>query len=61
MNTYVAIGGILGRERVMLSLGVQTRNVVDDIHPAEGFAMLSQAGFSCADFSLNGYLRNTDL
>lgn len=45
----------------MLQLGVQTKNVVDDKCPAEGFAMLKRTGFSCVDFSLNGYLSNTDL
>lgn len=45
----------------MLQIGVQTKNVVDDEHPEEGFAMLKRAGFSCADFSLNGYLLNTDI
>lgn len=45
----------------MLKLGVQTRNVVEDADPAAGFAMLEAAGFSCCDFSLNGYLVNTDL
>lgn len=45
----------------MLRLGVQTKNVVNDEHPEEGFALLKRAGFSCADFSLNGYLLNTDI
>lgn len=45
----------------MAELGVQTRNIVDDADPARGFAMIAQAGFSCVDFSLNEYLRNTDL
>lgn len=45
----------------MLKLGVQTKNVVEDANPAAGFAMLKAAGFSCCDFSLNGYLTNTDL
>lgn len=45
----------------MLQIGVQTKNVVNDEHPEEGFAMLKRAGFSCADFSLNGYLLNTDI
>lgn len=45
----------------MLQIGVQTKNVVYDSNPAEGFAMLRKAGFSCADFSLNGYLLNTDI
>lgn len=43
----------------MLPIGVQTKNVVNNIHPEEGFAMLRQAGFLCSDFSLNGYLPNT--
>lgn len=45
----------------MLKLGVQTKNVVEDTNSAEGFALLKAAGFSCCDFSLNGYLANTDL
>ena len=45
----------------MLQLGVQTKNVVDDKCPADGFAMLNRAGFSCVDFSLNGYLLNKDI
>lgn len=45
----------------MLRIGVQTKNVVNDKYPEEGFAMLKRAGFSCADFSLNGYLLNTSL
>lgn len=45
----------------MLKIGVQTKNVVYDRNPQEGFAMLSDAGFSCVDFSLNGYLLNTDI
>lgn len=45
----------------MYKIGVQTKNVVTDENPAEGFRHLRQAGFTCADFSLNGYLLNTDL
>lgn len=45
----------------MLKIGVQTKNVVDDSHPEEGFALLKHTGFSAADFSLNGYLLNTSL
>lgn len=45
----------------MLNIGVQTKNVVFDENPAVGFRMLRDTGFSCADFSLNGYLLNTDL
>ncbi len=42
-------------------IGVQTKNAINDSHPAEGFAMLARAGFTNADFSLNGYLSNKDL
>ncbi len=42
----------------MLQIGVQTKNAVTDSHPEEGFALLARTGFSCADFSLNGYLQN---
>lgn len=45
----------------MTGIGVQTKNVVNDNCPEEGFAMLKRAGFSCADFSLNSYLLNTSL
>lgn len=45
----------------MHEIGVQTKNVVTDDRPEEGFALLKQTGFSNADFSLNGYLLNTDL
>lgn len=45
----------------MIGIGVQTKNVVNDNYPEEGFATLRRAGFSCADFSLNGYLSNTAL
>ena len=45
----------------MVSIGVQTKNVVFDSDPAAGFQMLRDAGFTCADFSLNSYLLNTSL
>ena len=45
----------------MLEIGVQTKNAIDDSCPAKGFEMLREVGFSCVDFSLNGYLLNTDL
>lgn len=45
----------------MLEVGVQTKNVIDDIHPEEGFGLLKAAGFSCGDFSLNSYLLNSSL
>lgn len=50
----------MGESR-MLQVGVQTKNVVEDKCPEEGFALLKRAGFSCADFSLNSYLLNTSL
>ncbi len=45
----------------MVDIGIQTKNIVDDSHPEEGFAMIGRAGFSCADFSLNDYLTNTSI
>lgn len=45
----------------MLEVGVQTQNVISDENPYEGFEMLRQAGFTCCDFSLNDYLKNTDI
>lgn len=45
----------------MLRIGVQTKNVVCDENPYEGFTRLKKAGFSCADFSLNGYLLNSNI
>lgn len=45
----------------MLEIGIQTQNVIEDKEPAKGFQLLKRAGFSCCDFSLNGYLKNTSL
>ena len=45
----------------MLQIGMQTKNIITDENPIEGFQMLKNAGFSCVDFSLNGYLLNKDL
>lgn len=45
----------------MLEIGVQTKNVVYDENPLEGFMKLKKAGFTCCDFSLNGYLMNKDI
>lgn len=45
----------------MLRLGVQTNYVIEDNCPQDGFAILKRTGFSRADFSLNGYLKNTDI
>lgn len=45
----------------MQGIGVQTQNVVYDKNPAEGFLMLKKTGFTHCDFSLNAYLKNTDI
>ncbi len=45
----------------MLSIGVQTKNVIEDSCPEEGYVRLRGMGFNCVDFSLNCYLKNTDL
>lgn len=45
----------------MHQIGMQTKNIVKDENPLEGFQQLKKAGFSCVDFSLNGYLVNNDL
>ena len=45
----------------MLEIGVQTHNIVTDENPEAGFRMMKAAGFDCADFSLNMYLKNTDV
>ncbi len=44
-----------------MKIGTQTQNVVYDENPAIGFEVLKKAGFDCCDFSLNTYLKNTDL
>lgn len=44
-----------------MKIGIQTKYIVDDRCPETGFAMLSEAGFSCADFSLNAYLSNDSI
>ena len=45
----------------MFDIGVQTKNVVRDDNPLEGFMMLKEAGFTCCDFSLNAYLYNKNI
>lgn len=45
----------------MLQIGVQSKNILNDKNPEEGFALLKQAGFSCVDFGLNGYLTNSHI
>lgn len=44
-----------------LSVGVQSKHIVNDDYPIEGFEMMRRAGFTCCDFSLNDYLANTEL
>lgn len=44
-----------------MKIGIQTKYIVDDKQPEKGFAMIADAGFSCADFSLNSYLPNTSI
>lgn len=45
----------------MLETSIQTRHIVYDDNPLEGFEMIKRAGFSCVDFSLNDYLKNSDI
>lgn len=45
----------------MLELGMQSQYLVKDTCPETGFGALKRAGFSCTDFSLHGYLKNTDI
>lgn len=40
------------------AVGVQSKNIISDDYPIEGFEMLKRAGFTCCDFSLNSYLSN---
>lgn len=56
---FISIGW-KGRD-FLLQIGIQTQNVVYDSNPGEGFERLKKSGFSCADFSLNSYLKNTSL
>lgn len=44
-----------------MQIGVQTQNVIYDDNPGRGFELLRNTGFSCADFSLNSYLKNKSL
>lgn len=44
-----------------LNVGVQSKNIVNDDYPIEGFEMMRRAGFTCCDFSLNEYLSNSAL
>lgn len=44
-----------------LTIGTQTKNIISDACPIEGFEMMKRAGFSNCDFSLNDYLQNSSL
>lgn len=44
-----------------MDIGVQTKNVIYDSNPLEGFELLRRSGFQCCDFSLNSYLLNSFL
>ena len=44
-----------------MDIGVQTKNIINDKNPMEGFELLRRAGFTCCDFSLNSYLLNSSL
>lgn len=45
----------------MLEIGMQSRNLIMNQNPMDGFMKLKEAGFSCVDFSLNSYLENKSL
>lgn len=45
----------------MLGIGTQTKNIIKDASPLEGFLLLKEAGFDCCDFSLNDYLKNKEI
>ena len=44
-----------------LALSVQTKDAVDTANPGPGFEMLKRAGFDFVDFSLNAYMKNSDI
>ena len=50
-----------GEMMAVQGIGVQTKEAIDDACPENGFRLLREAGFSHVDFSLNGYMRNTDI
>ena len=37
----------------MITIGVQTHNIIDVEDPLEGFELLKKCGFNAVDFSLN--------
>lgn len=44
-----------------IAVGVQSKDIIFDEDPLEGFKIMKRAGFSCCDFSLNSYLTNTSI
>lgn len=58
-DIFIPAGG--KNQMSALFVGVQSKNIVFDKFPIEGFEMMKRAGFSCCDFSLNSYLTNTSL
>ncbi len=44
-----------------MDIGVQSKYVINDKNPLEGFELLRRTGFTCCDFSLNAYLLNSSL
>lgn len=45
----------------MNQIGVQTKNIIEDNAPMDGFRLIRQAGFDCVDFSLDQYLPSKEL
>lgn len=44
-----------------IPIATQSKNIITDECPMQGFELMKRAGFSCCDFSLNDYLRNDTL
>lgn len=42
-----------------LAVGVQSKGIVYDNNPLEGFEMMKRTGFSCCDFRLDSYLTDS--
>lgn len=45
----------------MNQICIQTRKIVNDENPLQGFKLLKEVGFSSVDFSLNNYLTNKEI
>ncbi len=48
-------------DQKLLKIGVQSQNIIYDQNQQSGFEMLKRTKFDCCDFSLNSYLKNTDI